>query len=288
MQVYSKSLKRLTTNFICRHLDIYPPEMLIELPNNLKTILLEQILRVKIYSDMLIDKCSRICQCQYCKNVDTTSAALTLKPQMCALVNPDVSRLIWVLEDPTADLEFLNKCRGLRSLQLYLCKVLGISKPSVIADISFSRIFQVLPHLTEFKVHNVDHMTAALITDQLLFTLCQSCPSLFSLGLEHCERLTDTCMQAVSLLPIRFLDLTNTRLSDSAFTGIHESSPLFSSLSELKLRDCLFLTNAIVNSFLVRCSDLTLLNCLGCPRLNNFDLLFETNAKLQIHFTFEF
>ncbi|XP_026684338.1 protein AMN1 homolog [Diaphorina citri] len=287
MNFYPKSLKREATNFICRHLDIYPAELFEQLPNNLKTNLLEQILRMKTHSHFLkSQQSSRICQCHYCKHVDTSSPTSHLKRLMSLLINPDVGRLIWTLEDLTTDLPLLSKCKKLRSLQLYVSKQRLLPSP---CHNDLLTLFPMLPRLMELKLCNVDRVSAALITDEVLFTLCKSCPLLFSLSVEHCSHLTDACMEAISELKnMSYLNLSKTNLTDAAFVNIRETSPLVTSLTELKLQDCLFLTNSVVKCFLIRCANLTLLNCLGCPRLNNFDLLFNNNTKIQIYFTFDF
>lgn len=289
MSFYVKSLKRETTNFIARNLDNYPVTYLQDLPDSLKTDLLEQIIRIKTHFHLLkTEQCCHTCQCQYCKSVETLPTASHLKRQMTALINPQVSRLLWTLEYVESDLEFLAKCKGLRSLNLYIQKELQSLSPSHGNIKCFSQVFPMLPHLTELKLLNADRKNSDLITDKVVFTLCKSCPLLFSLSLENCACLTDACMEALSQLRIRHLNLSNSNFTDTAFVNIRQTSPLFETLCELKLQDCLFLTNAIVKCFLIRCESLTLLNCLGSPRLNNFDLLFSSNAKLQIYFTFDF
>lgn len=302
MSFFPKTLKRETTNFICRHLDSYPPQLFQDLPNNVKTMLLEQILRMKTHSHLLkSQQCSRICQCTYCKNVDTSKSTLHLKQLMTYLINPEVQRLIWSLEDLNFDLSMLAKCKKLRSLQLYFDKnvLKGLEFPasrnlhlylsSVSVQSNLSALFPKFPHLMELKLSNVDHHTAALVTDEVLITLCKSCPLLFSLCLESCNRLTDECLKPISQLHhMNYLNLSKTNITDVAFLMIPDTSLLFQSLTELKLQDCMFLTNALVKCFLIKCPNLTLLNCLGCPRLNNFDLLFTNNSKLQIYFTFDF
>lgn len=75
----------------------------------------------------------------------------------------------------------------------------SVFKPS--SDDSFTRLFQVLPSLTEFKIHLVDHQTATLITDSTIVSLCRFCPQLFSLGLSGCECLTNTCIKVIIPCP---------------------------------------------------------------------------------------
>ncbi|KAL1459612.1 hypothetical protein WDU94_011576 [Cyamophila willieti] len=284
MSFFPKSLKREATNFICRNLNVYPPKLFQDLPNNLKTMLLEQILRMKSQSHWL--KCQQqlvICHCQYCKKAKGSNAGSHVKEVATILINPDILRLIWTLEDLSVDYALITKCKNLKTLELYLsencCNILTF--PSC-------GLFSMFPRLMSLKL-NVEGLSSMLVTDEVVFTLRSSCPQLLSLSLEGCVRLTDQCMEAVSQFShMASLNLSRTHITDAAFVNIRPSSFLFTSLAELKLQDCLYLTNGIVKCFLIKCPNLILLNCLGCTRLSNFEDLFECNPKLHIYFTFDF
>jgi len=155
----------------------------------------------------------------------------------------------------------ISQCSRLRFLNLGSSEHTRVG----ISSKDFEELAAACPNLTTVLLR-----FCVNLTDPAIVRIAQCCPNLEELDISECNQLTDHSLNALGQHSAKLtsISFSGTQVSDwginSLTSGINGSH-----LKEIVMKRCPKLTDQALESIVLNCSSLTILNFNGCPQITD-------------------
>lgn len=174
-------------------------------------------------------------------------------------LHPDIQKLdISECNIRNDDLNKISVCSSLKILEMNPPKYSRFDHTTSILETMFSR----LPNLLKLHTQRNDGMT-----DSVVSVITTYCTLLQVLDVSGCTKLTDgTALSIATLTNIRAINLSNTDISDVGLNAL-SAGQSSKSLVEIKLNNCIDISDKGVNDLVKGCRKLSILVFCNCPKV---------------------